>query len=66
VRASACFISHLKTISFYDKIGFWYDCAGIFDQMATMVVKGGETSGGWKKRVVACPLNGLQALNPSP
>jgi len=34
--------------------------------MEAMVVKGGETTGGWKKRVVACLLNGLQASNPSP
>jgi len=33
--------------------------------MVAMVVRGDETSGGWKKRVVACLLNGLQASNPS-
>jgi len=29
-------------------------------------MKGDETSGGWKKRVVACLLNRLLASNPSP
>ena len=49
-----------------EKTGFWYDCAGIFNQMMAMVVKGDETSGGWKKRVVACIPKKLQASNPSP
>lgn len=31
-----------------------------------MAVEGDETSGGWKKGVVACPINRFQALNPSP
>jgi len=34
--------------------------------MVAMVVKRDEINGGWKKRVVACLLNRLQASNPSP
>jgi len=43
-----------------------YDCAGIPNQIVAMAVEGDETSGGWKKRVVACPINRFQASNPSP
>jgi len=62
---SLCFFP-LPVLLFLEKFQLWYDCASIFNQMVAMVVKGDETSGGWKKRVVACLLNRLQASNPSP
>jgi len=64
VWASACFIFHLKNKFLSDKTGFWYDDVGILNQMIAMVVGGDGTSGGWKKRVVACLLNRFQASNP--
>ena len=51
-----------KNLFFSEKTKFWDECAGIFGHIAAMVVKGGE---GWKIRVVACLLNGLQASNSS-
>jgi len=60
------FASSHYLLLFLKNSQLWYDCASIFNLMVVMVVKGDETGGAWKKRVVACLLNSLQASNPSP